>query len=300
MPAAVHRVAVFAPALSTDLRSAPRLARQLGFAGVQLPATFGGTDLTQLSGTGQREIRNLLSADEQQLVSVAADLGPKGFGPGAAIDRLLAKLQSTLTAARGLAAGAVSVDLGPLPQPKREAKPAPKVTPGMAGLILLPTAAEAQAASAPTDEPPETADPAFVSQVDAALFELGRLADRIGVTVALRSDLASFAALERALRAAACPWFGVDLDPVALLRDEWEADEVFSRLGELTRHVRARDAIGGAGGRTRPAVVGKGDTVWPELLARLDEAGYHGWLTVDPTEHPDRPAAAAAALAVLK
>ena len=298
MPAGKPNVAVFAPALSPDLRAAPRLARRLGFAGVQLPATFGNTDLTQLSGTGQREIRNLLSADEQQLVSIAADVGSKGFGPGADIDRLLARLQAVLTAARGLAAGAVCIDLGPLPQPKREAKPAPKVTPGMAGLILLPTAADVQAAAG-KDEPPVTVDPAFVSQVDAALFELGRLADRIGVTVALRSDLASFAAVERALRAAGCPWFGVDLDPVALLRDEWPADEVFSRLGDLVRHVRVRDAVGGAGGRTRPAVVGKGDTVWPELLARLHDADYHGWLTVDPTEHPDRPAAATAALATL-
>ena len=299
MPAGSNNVAVFAPALAPDLRSAPRLARRLGFAGVQLPAAYGGTDLTQLSGTGQREIRNLLSADEQQLVSISADLGPKGFGPGADIDRLLAKLLAVLTAARGLVAGAVCVDLGPLPQPKREAKPAPKVTPGMAGLILLPTAADTQAATADKDEPPETIDPAFVSQVDAAMFELGRLADRTGVTVAFRSDLASFAAVERALRAAGCPWFGVDLDPVALLRDEWEADEVFSRLGDLVRHVRVRDAVGGAGGRTRPAVVGKGDTVWPELLARLHDADYHGWLTVDPTEHPDRPAAATAALATL-
>jgi sugar phosphate isomerase/epimerase len=47
-------------------------------------------------------------------------------------------------------------------------------------------------------------------------------------------------------------------------------------------------------------VVGRGDTVWPELFARLDDAGYGGWLTVDPTEHPDRSAAAAAALAVLR
>lgn len=299
MPASAPNVAVFAPALSPDLRSAPRAARRLGFAGLQLPVAFGNTDLTRLSGTAQREVRGLLGADEQQLASILADLGPKGLGPGADIDRLLETLLDALTAARGLAAGAVCVDLGPLPQPPREDKPAPAITPGMAGLILLPTAAETRAAAA-KDRPAVTADPAFVSQVDAAMFELGRLADRTGVAVAFRSDLASFAALERTLGVASCPWFGLDLDPVALVRDEWEADEVFGRLGERVRHVRVRDAVGGSAARSRPAVVGRGDTVWPELLARLDDAGYHGWLTVDPTELPDRVAAATAALATLQ
>jgi sugar phosphate isomerase/epimerase len=116
----------------------------------------------------------------------------------------------------------------------------------------------------------------------------------------MRSDLASFAALERALRAADCPWFGVDLDPVALLRDEWDADQVFSRLGAQIRRVRVRDAIGGAGGRTRPAVVGEGNTDWPALLSRLNEADYPGWLTVDPTELADRVAAARSARDVLQ
>jgi len=46
--------------------------------------------------------------------------------------------------------------------------------------------------------------------------------------------------------------------------------------------------------------VGRGNTDWNELASNLDGAGYHGWLTVDPTELADRPAAATAALAVLK
>ncbi|MDB5297827.1 MAG: Xylose isomerase protein barrel [Phycisphaerales bacterium] len=300
MPAGSPKLSVVASALAPDLRSAPAVARQLGFGGLQLPTAFGGTDLTTLSGTGQRDVRHLLATHEQQLVSLSVDLGSKGFGPGADIDRVLAVLRSAMAAARGLAAGVVCIDLGPLPQPAREEKPVPKVTPGMAGLILLPTMPIDPAVAAAKDKPAGTADPGFFSQVDAALFELGRLADAAGVVFACRSDLASFAALERALRAANCPWFGVDLDPVALLRDEWEPDEVFGRLGGLVRHVRVRDAIGGAGGRTRPAAVGRGDTVWPDLLARLDDAGYHGWLTVDPTELPDRPAAAAAAAGVLR
>lgn len=299
MPARPATVAVFAPAVAADLKSAPKAARSLGFAGLLLPLTWGDVDLTKLSTTGQRDVRHLLSAHEQPLIGVSVDLGNKGFGPGADVDRLLARLSAALTAVRGLAAGVLCVDLGPLPQPKADEKPVPKVSAELAGLILLPTRS---AIVAPPQTPSvrETTDPAYFSQVDAAMTEFARIADRLSVPVALRSDLSTLAALERALKAVDCPWFGVDLDPVALLRDDWDDDEAFGRLGSLVRHVRARDAVGGSGGRTKPAAVGRGSTSWPELLGRLDDAGYHGPVTVDPTELPDRAAAAAAALGVLR
>jgi sugar phosphate isomerase/epimerase len=136
--------------------------------------------------------------------------------------------------------------------------------------------------------------------VDAALLEMGVLADRYNITVALHSDLSSFAAIERALGTARCPWFGVNLDPVAVLRDTWDMDEVFARLGPLIRHVRARDAVAGADRRTKPASVGRGDTKWDHLLSNLEGSAYRGWITFDPNELPDRPAAAIAGLKYLQ
>jgi sugar phosphate isomerase/epimerase len=136
--------------------------------------------------------------------------------------------------------------------------------------------------------------------VDSALLDLGSRADRLGVTVAFRSDLSSFAALDRVLRAASCPWFGVDLDPVSVLRDEWSLDEILSTFGPSIRHVHARDAVVGADRRTRPAVIGQGSTDWSQLLASLDDAGYRGWITIDPIELPDRASGATSGLAHLR
>jgi sugar phosphate isomerase/epimerase len=298
MPVRALQIAVYAPAVAADLRDAPRAARQLGFGGLQVPLAWAGTDLSKLSGTGVRDVRHLLAAHEQPLVAIAVDVGNKGLAPGSDVDRVLARIEAGMQAARGLAAGVVTVDLGPLPQPAREEKPTPTVSAEMAGLILLPPSIAVPPAPPPVRA--EATDSAFFTQIDSAMIELGHRADRMSVAIAFRTELSSLAALERALRAADCPWFGVDLDPVALLRDEWEADEAFSRLGPLIRHVRVRDAVGGAGGRTRPAAVGGGDTVWPELLARLDDAGYHGALTVDPTELSDRAAAASRAVETLR
>lgn len=284
------QIGVLAAALSTDVREAARLARSNGFAGIQLDAVSPLLDVTTLSQTGRRELIHVLSSNDQQLIGLSADAGPKGFGPGADIDRILSAAQKIMEAAKSLGAPLVCIDAGPLPEPEATAPP-PRVTPQDAGLIIIPTPPPPPKEGRPVPGP----DPAVLSHIDNALTALGTLADRIGVPCAFRSDLASFAAINRALTAAKCPSFGVDLDPVAILRDDWLLDEIFSRLGPLVRHVRARDALAGANGRTKPAPIGQGSTHWPELLAALDAASYRGWITIDPLELPDRTAAAIAA-----
>ena len=296
MPTDRLKLSVVAAAVSSDPRLAPARSREAGFAGLLFDAYSSALDIPALSSSGRREFRQVLSAQDQQLVGLRWDAGPKGLSVGADVDQFLSRLDRVMEAAAGLLSPLVCVDAGPLPEPPPEAKPKPAVTPQQAGLLILPTAADVAAARAEpqpgTYRPP---DPSFVSQVDGALAELGRRADRYGVTVAFRSELSSFAALERALRQSGCPWFGVDLDPVSILRDDWDADEVFSRLGPHVRHVRARDAVSGADRRTKPAVVGRGSVNWGQILSNLDDAGYASWITVEPTELPDRTAAAIAA-----
>jgi sugar phosphate isomerase/epimerase len=297
MPNVTSRLSVVASALSHDPRAAPPRSREAGFSGLLFDASSSALNIPDLSSSGRREFRQVLSAQDQQLVGLRWDAGPKGLTVGADVDQLVSRLDRVMEAAAGLMSPLVCADLGPLPEPPPTEKPQPKLTSDQAGLIVLPTAADIAKSRQPQPSPAahRPPDPAFVSQVDGALAELGRRADRYGVTIAFRSELASYAALERALRSAGCPWFGVDLDPVSVLRDEWDLDELFSRLGPLVRHVRARDAVVGADRRTRPAVVGNGSVSWGQLLSNLESLGYAGWITVDPTELPDRVAAAVAA-----
>jgi sugar phosphate isomerase/epimerase len=305
MPNERLKLAVVAAALSQDPREVPVRAREAGFRGLLFDAYSPSLNIPDLSASGRREFRGLLSAQDRELVGLQWDAGPKGFGPGADVDQALARLDRVMESAAGMLSPLVCVEVGPLPEPPPTATPKPRITSDQAGLILIPSAGDIGTVGTSQREAPQPSDarppdPAFVSQVDGALSELGRRADRYGVVLAFRSELASFAALERALQKSACPWFGVDLDPVMMLRDEWDADEVFSRFGNQVRHVRARDATRGASRRTKPAVVGKGAVNWGELLANLDQAGYAGWMTVDPLELPDRVAAAIAARKVLE
>jgi sugar phosphate isomerase/epimerase len=299
MPDRLPLYAVNASALSTDPRQAALAARQAGFAGLLFDAYSAALTMTDLSATGRREFRHMLSSQDRHLVGLRVDTGPKGFGPGADIDRLLSQFDKVMETAASLAAPLLCVETGPLPEPPSQPAVKPKITPEQAGLILLPTFA-APETEQPPPPPLSPAEIAFQSQVDSALVELGALADRYKVTLALQSELSSLAALERALAAARCPWFGVNLDPVSILRDNLNMDEVFARLGPSIHHVRARDAVVGADHRTKPASVGRGDTKWDQLLSNLQACGYQGWITLDPTELPDRATAAVSGLKYLR
>lgn len=295
-----NRIGIVASALSSDAREAVRLARVANIGGLLFHAYSTSLDLTTLSASGQREFRNIISSQQRTIIGLRCDVGPKGLALGADVERELHRLTRAMEVAAGLQSPLVCVDVGPLPRPPMETAPAkPRVTPDMAGFIFLPDTGPQVVQSSAPSEPRRPEDETFESQLDAVLIELGKAADRFSVMLAMRSELSSLAALERALKRAACPWFGVDLDPVSLLRDEWPLDEAFSRLGSLIRHVRARDATVGSGQRTAPAILGRGSLNWQEFLANLDDAGYSGWLTIDPIDLSDRQLAIASALKTL-
>lgn len=267
-----------------DLRQAAAVARQVRAEGVVIAARGGGVDLTALSSTGAREVRRVLASADVQLVALRHALGPDGLSPRADLDRAVETLESILRGAAELGRPMVCVDLGPLPPAAEPAAPPPppRPTAEQAGLILLPTPGEAPPPSPSTPPPPR--DPQFEASVDAVLREVGRSADRYGVVVAFSSSLAPIASLHRSVSAAGCPWFGVDLDPLAVLADEEDRDAVLSRVGPLVRHARARDGVRGAGNRVRAVELGQGQVDVPRLLRDLDQAGYHGFVTVDARE----------------
>ncbi len=295
-----RRVAIIASALSTDVREAARIARERDFDGLLLDAWTPTLSIPALSGTGLREFRHMLGSQDQSLVGLQATTGPRGIGRGADIDRLLSRFDQMLRAATELGASIVCLDLGALPAapfapPKRRA-----ISSDEAGFIFLPPNNVAPPEPVATEPFADSADPKLVAGVDEAMAAFGAVADRYRLSVALSSSLSGFAALHHVMNKAACPWFGIDLDAVAVARDRWPLDETFSRLGALVRHVRLRDATLGVDGRSRPAVAGQGSVNWPAFFEALDALQYSGWITIDPMELSDRVSAIDAARSVLK
>jgi sugar phosphate isomerase/epimerase len=270
----------------------------MGFRGLQFDAGGKGFSPVELSESGRREFLRLLAGENQKLAGLRVDLGAKGLGAGVDLDRLLSRMDKIISAAGLLRSGLVCVEVGRLPEPPADVKPPVAINREMAGLLILPEPVAPAPEPAPVVKSP--ADVEAESAVGAALAELARLADRHGVALAFGSSLSSFAALEWVLNSARCPWFGVDLDPVAILHDRWSSDEIFSRLAHSIRHVRARDAEVGAGGRTHPAAVGSGDVDWRALIGNLENSNYRGFVTADPSELANPRASLIAAVDCLK
>lgn len=280
------KISVVASALGNDPREVPRMARLLGIDGILLDEIQGGLDVAALTASGRRELRHLLAGQGRVLTGVQSALSPKGFMPGGDVDQELSRIGKLLEACAAMGGTVFCLDLGPLPPVPIETMPKPAITPRQAGLIIIP---DMSAAPARDDPPTRPADPNAVAQVDQAMMALGALADRLRVPIALRSTLASLAAVHRVITVAACPSFGLDFDPVLALSDEWDMDRAFSRFAAMgIRHVRLRDAVLGADGRTRPAVVGRGSVDWRHLRSNLDETGYQAFATADPLEMPNR------------
>ena len=282
-------IGVVAGALGDEPRQAVQRARGAKFGGIQFDVKMGGLDLTELSDSGRREFAKMLRDGGVTLIAVRADAGADGLAPGTDVDRALWRMQKALETAAGLGCATVCLDLGRLPVPSTAAMERPKITAEQAGVILLP---EPIRTPAPVATPLPPPDPQFVGQVDEGLRTIGSWADRYGVTVALRSSLSPFSAVRRAVDAAACAWFGLDFDPVDALQDAMDLDAIFSGLGGVVRHVRARDAVRGERGRVQAAAVGKGSVEWLGILSRLEASGYGGWITVDSLELPQRQAGA--------
>jgi sugar phosphate isomerase/epimerase len=64
--------------------------------------------------------------------------------------------------------------------------------------------------------------------------------------------------------------------------------------------VRVRDAVREMDGSGVEVPLGRGEVVWDEFLALVDEIGYRGWLTVDRTAGDDKLHDAARAIQYLR
>src|SRR5258706_10192456 len=107
------RIGIVSAAMSQDPREAVARSRQMGFAGLLFDAYSPHLSLPELSQSGRREFRQVLSAQDQQLVALRADLEGKGFSPSTDIERMLSRVDRAMEAAVGMGTPLVCVDLGP-------------------------------------------------------------------------------------------------------------------------------------------------------------------------------------------
>src|SRR5688500_13237645 len=111
MPNERLKLSVVAAAVSQDPRLAATRAREAGFSGLLFDAYSSALNLPDLSSSGRREFRGVLSARDQQLVGLRWDAGPKGLSAGADVDQVLSRLDRVMETAAGLLSPLVCTDL---------------------------------------------------------------------------------------------------------------------------------------------------------------------------------------------
>jgi len=134
---------------------------------------------------------------------------------------------------------------------------------------------------------PENADdPRFTTLVEA-LTALGAYGERVGARLAAQTAGESPQQLARLIAALPEQTIGIDFHPGQLILAGHAPQEALDALGPHVLHVHASDAVREPGGRARQVELGRGTAELPELLGRLTEYDYRGWVTIESRDSPD-------------
>jgi sugar phosphate isomerase/epimerase len=147
---------------------------------------------------------------------------------------------------------------------------------------------------------PASDDPRFARFLEP-LTALGAYGERVGARLAAQTADANPHDLARLIAALPEQTVGVDLHPGELILAGHSPQEAVDVLGRHVLHVHASDAVRDLGaGRAKPVELGRGTADLPELLGRLTEFDYRGWVTIECRDTPDDAAEIENAVAYLR
>jgi L-ribulose-5-phosphate 3-epimerase len=238
------RLSVPATALDRDLRRAFRLARALGFGGVELDARHG-LDPAAMSQTGLRQIRKWLG-DEGLVVAGIAFPTRGGYGEPDRLEARITATKAALKLAHDLGAGVVMNHVGEIPADAESPEWRLLVD------VLTDIGNWSQQVGGTLCAEAGRAAPTDLQRLFAALPE-----------GALACDLVTGSLLVHGHDPAAA---------VAMLGDHVRAVHATDAVA------------GPFAGRGRAVILGTGQVEFAGVFAALEERGYRGWIGLEPVE----------------
>lgn len=227
--------------LASPFRRALRDAQKLGLTGVELDLV-GDFAPQQLTQTGRRELRHLLSSHNLELTALHCPLR-RGLDVPENQEARIDHLRQCLT---------LAFELGP------------RIVRVAAGKIV-------------DDEK----DPRSQWLKDA-LVALGQFGDRVGSVLALETGLDSGPVMAAYLDKFDSGSLMVDYTPAHFLTHGFDPYEALTVLGPRIVQIHAKDARAAIPGRVAQEVpLGHGDLDWLQILAMLAQREYRGWLVVE-------------------
>lgn len=235
------RKAVSLESLGPDFRQGLETAAQINAEAVEINARTG-LSLDDMSRTGIRQIRKWM--DDCRL-SVAAISYPtrRGLDDPHEIDRRIAGLHAAMKFANDLGCRTVS----------------------------------SQGQRLPAESAPDRRE-----LLRTILHDLARYSLKSGAWLAIHTGVSSAAELAAVLAGVPQGGVGVDFDPASLLLNGHDPVAALDLLGPYVMHFRARDAVRDRSlpGEGMEVQLGRGSVDFPALLAKLEEFGYLGHVTV--------------------
>ena len=136
------------------------------------------------------------------------------------------------------------------------------------------------ATGGPEDESQRARSDAWSALVDV-LGSLAAHGNRLGVQLAAYAPNADPQQLQRLVSELPEGALGVDLSPAPLVAARGSALDFVNVLGPHIVHVHGNDAVRDLRSHQGVEVeLGRGSADYPELLGRLEEFGYRGWITL--------------------
>jgi sugar phosphate isomerase/epimerase len=241
------KIGIQTRSLRQPLRQALATAARLGAAGVEIDAR---SELApaQMSATALRQFRKLLE-DLNLRVSAVAFPTRRGYDDPDDLERRVMATQAAMRLAYDLGSNVVINRVGHVPA--------------------------------------EADDPRF-SRLVEALTMLGAYGERVGARLAAQTLGDKPSELARLLASLPEGTIGVDLHPSGLILNGCSPREAVDELGPHIVHVHASDAVRDAASRREFEVeLGRGTADFPELLGRLTEFDYRGWVTIERRDAAD-------------
>jgi sugar phosphate isomerase/epimerase len=254
------RLSLPATALGRDLRRAFRLARDLGFGGVELDARHG-LDPEAISQTGLRQIRKWLG-DEGLVVAGISFPTRGGYGDAERLEPRIAATKGALKLAHDLGAGVVTNHIGDIPADADSAEWRLLVD------VLADIGIWSQHVGATLCAEAGRAAPADLKRLIAALPEGSLACDLVTGSLVVHGH-----------------------DPAAAVTTLGE----HVRAVHATDAV-----AGPFAGRGRAVILGTGQVEFASVFAALEERGYRGWIGLEPVEPREASAELADAVRFLR
>jgi sugar phosphate isomerase/epimerase len=241
------KIGIQSRSLRQPIRHALTTAARLGAAGVEIDAR---SELrpADVSQTGLREFHKLLD-DHGLRISAVAFPTRRGYDVPDDLERRVLATQEAMRFAAALRTDVLIVRVGRVPG---------------------------------------DSDSASLGRLVEALTALGTFGDRIGVRLGLQTADVSPQDLTKLIELLPEHAVGVDLHPSGLIVGGHSPREAVEMFGRHILHVHACDAVRDVA--TRQAVeveLGRGAADFPEILGRLAEFDYRGWVTIERRETSD-------------